>query len=122
MFHLRLCKGLSYLGIVRATKAEPDVYVPEEEKAKALVASGYFEMVTSEAEKIQPLTGDTEKAESVTDMFEEETEDETQGDPELLELQKKKILIKNLKSITVKKKLKLHGRKMKSIGMEQQIR
>ena len=40
MFHLRLCKGLSYLGIVRATKAEPDVYVPEEEKAKALVVSG----------------------------------------------------------------------------------
>lgn len=29
MFHLRLCKGLSYMGIVRATKAEPDVYVPE---------------------------------------------------------------------------------------------
>lgn len=79
MFHLRLCKGLSYMGIVRATKAEPDVYVPEEEKAKALVASGYFEMVTSEAEKIQPLTGDTEKAESATDMFEEESEDEAQG-------------------------------------------
>ena len=36
MFHLRLCKGLSYMGIVRATKTEPDVYVPEEEKAKAL--------------------------------------------------------------------------------------
>ena len=31
MFHLRLCKGLSYMGIVRATKTEPDVYVPEEE-------------------------------------------------------------------------------------------
>lgn len=61
MFHLRLCKGLSYMGIVRATKAEPDIYVPEEEKAKALVTSGYFEMVTSEAEKVQPLTGDTEK-------------------------------------------------------------
>ena len=35
MFHLRLCRGLSYLGIVRATKAEPDVYVQEEEKANA---------------------------------------------------------------------------------------
>lgn len=89
MFHLRLCKGLSYIGIVRATKAEPDVYVPEEEKAKALVTSGYFEMVTSEAEKVQSLTGDTEKTESVTDMFEEESEDEVQGDPELMELQKK---------------------------------
>ena len=93
MFHLRLCKGLSYMGIVRATKAEPDVYVTEEEKAKALVTSGYFEMVTSEAEKVQPLTGDTEKTESATesatDMFEEESEDEVQGDPELMELQKK---------------------------------
>ena len=86
MFHLRLCKGLSYIGIVRATKAEPDVYVPE---AKVLVTSGYFEMVTSEAEKVQPLTGDTEKTESATDMFEEESEDEVQGDPELMELQKK---------------------------------
>ena len=36
MIHLRLCKGLSYLGTVRATKAEPDVYVSEE-KAKDLV-------------------------------------------------------------------------------------
>ena len=76
MFHLRLCKGLSYMGIVRATKTEPDVYVPEEEKAKALVTSGYFEMVTSEAEKVQPLTGDTEKVESATDMFDGITEKE----------------------------------------------
>lgn len=89
MFHLRLCKGLSYLGIVRATKSEPDVFVPEEEMAKDLVASGYFEMVTSGAEKIQPHTGDAEKSEPVVDMFEEDPESEAQGDPELLELQKK---------------------------------
>ena len=44
MFHLRLCKGLSYMGIVRATKAEPDIYVPEEEKAKALV-NEYLDIV-----------------------------------------------------------------------------
>lgn len=90
MFHLRLCKGLSYMGIVRATKAEPDVYVPEEEKARDLVTSGYFEMVTDGAEKIQPLTGNVEKAESAEDIFEEEPEeDETQGNPVLMELQKK---------------------------------
>ena len=90
MFHLRLCKGLSYLGIVRATVTEPDVYVQEEEKAKTLVASGYFEMVTGEAEKVQPFVGDTEKVETIEDMFEEKTEeDETQGNPELMELQKK---------------------------------
>lgn len=86
MFHLRLCKGLSYLGIVRATKAEPDVYVQEEEKAKALVASGYFEMVTSEAEKIQPLAGTIENAEN---MFGEAEEAEDQEESELMELQKK---------------------------------
>lgn len=86
MFHLRLCKGLSYLGIVRATKAEPDVYVQEEEKAKALVASGYFEMVTSEAEKIQPLAGTIENAEN---MFGEAEETENQEESELMELQKK---------------------------------
>lgn len=39
MFHLRLCKGLSYMGIVRATKAEPDVYVPEEEKGMLFLLS-----------------------------------------------------------------------------------
>lgn len=89
MFHLRLCRGLSYLGIVRATKAEPDVYVQEEEKANALVASGYFEMVTSEAEKVQPFTGGTSETDSIEDMFGEEVEEEVQEDPELMELQKK---------------------------------
>lgn len=90
MFHLRLCKGLSYLGIVRATVAEPDVYVQEEEKARDLVTSGYFEMVTGEAEKIQPLTGGVEKTESTEDIFEEEFEEnEVQGNPVLMELQKK---------------------------------
>lgn len=89
MFHLRLCRGLSYLGIVRATKAEPDVYVQEEEKANALVASGYFEMVTSGAEKVQPFTGGTSETDSIEDMFGEEVEEEVQEDPELMELQKK---------------------------------
>ena len=74
MFHLRLCKGLSYMGIVRATKLNRCL-CSGGRKAKALVTSGYFEMVTSEAEKVQPLTGDTEKAESATDMFEEESEE-----------------------------------------------
>lgn len=89
MFHLRLCRGLSYLGIVRATKAEPDVYVQEEEKANALVASGYFEMVTSGTEKVQPFTGGTSEADSIEEMFGEEAEEKVQEDPELMELQKK---------------------------------
>ncbi|MCJ7861246.1 hypothetical protein MUB48_07450 [Blautia sp. NSJ-157] len=89
MIHLRLCKGLSYLGTVRATKAEPDVYVSEE-KVKDLVDSGYFEMVSSEADKEQTLTDNDEKSESVEDIFgEEPEEDENKGNPELMELQKK---------------------------------
>ena len=89
MFHLRLCKGLSYLGIVRATKAEPDVYVQEEEKANSLVASGYFEMVTSEAEKNQPLAGTIKDTETDENMFGEAESDEGQEESELMELQKK---------------------------------
>lgn len=90
MFHLRLCKGLSYLGIVRATKAEPDVFVQEEEKAKALVNTGYFEMVSNEAEISRPQTETAEQENSADDLFGEGPgEDEQQGNPELMELQKK---------------------------------
>lgn len=90
MFHLRLCKGLSYLGIVRATKVEPDVFVQEEEKAKALVNTGYFEMVSNEAEISRPQTETAEQENSADDLFGEGPgEDEQQGNPELMELQKK---------------------------------
>lgn len=54
MYHLRLCKALSYTGIVSATKKEPDVYTEDKAVAEQAVASGYFELV-SEAEK-QPKT------------------------------------------------------------------
>ena len=39
MYHLRLCKALSYMGIVRATRDKPDVYVQEKEQADSLVKS-----------------------------------------------------------------------------------
>ena len=57
---------------------------------KDLVDSGYFEMVSSEADKEQTLTDNDEKSESVEDIFgEEPEEDENKGNPELMELQKK---------------------------------
>lgn len=41
--HLRLIKGLSYDGVVRASAAHPDVFVDDHEKYTALLESGYFE-------------------------------------------------------------------------------
>lgn len=45
MYHLKLIKALSYLGVVKATKDKPDVYTDDEATANAAVASGYFKLV-----------------------------------------------------------------------------
>ena len=46
MYHLKLCKGLSYSnGRVAATRQRPDVYVDDKATADAAVASGYFRLV-----------------------------------------------------------------------------
>ena len=45
MYHLRLCKGLSYSGVVSATKQAPDVFVEDEKTALAAVNTGYFKLV-----------------------------------------------------------------------------
>ncbi len=45
MLHLRLCKGLSYSGVVKATKQAPDVFTESEEIAAAAVATGYFKLM-----------------------------------------------------------------------------
>lgn len=42
MYHLKLIKGKTYWGIVKASEEKPDVYVDEREKADSLVASGFF--------------------------------------------------------------------------------
>lgn len=44
-YHLKLAKGLSYCGIVTATKAKPDVYVDDKAIADKAVATGYFKLV-----------------------------------------------------------------------------
>ncbi len=45
MAHLKLIKGRSYTGEVKATREKPDVYTDDEAMADALVASGYFKRV-----------------------------------------------------------------------------
>lgn len=47
-YHLRLIKGLSYCGVVSATRKQPDVYVEDKAIADAAVASGYFELIGDE--------------------------------------------------------------------------
>lgn len=92
MYHLRLCKALSYMGIVRATRDKPDVYVQEKEQADSLVKSGYFELVgNTEAEVKRTLAVKEEKPEEDgADLFGDDVEEDgPQERPELIELQGK---------------------------------
>lgn len=48
MYHLKLCKGLSYYGMdgaLAATRQRPDAYTGDKAIADAAVASGYFRLV-----------------------------------------------------------------------------
>ena len=45
MYHLRLCKALSYTGVVSATRKEPDVFTEDKAIADKAIASGYFQLV-----------------------------------------------------------------------------
>lgn len=45
MYHLILIKALSYFGVVKATKDNPDVFTEDKATADAAVASGYFRLV-----------------------------------------------------------------------------
>lgn len=65
MHHLKLTKGLSYMGAVSATKDKPDVFVEDEARYKRAMASGYFKEIH-----------DSEEASSEESAYEEEeTED-----------------------------------------------
>lgn len=119
-YHLRLVKGLSYSGVVKATKQRPDVYVDDEATATAAVASGYFRLVEA-GEPAQPkaepgkaledmtvpeletyaaykdisLKGITKKADIIAKLKEELGEEETEGkvdygSPTMTELQEQK--------------------------------
>lgn len=55
MFHLRLKKGLSYCGAVKATRSNPDVFTKDKAAADAAVASGYFALV--DGSENEPIVG-----------------------------------------------------------------
>lgn len=57
MYHLRLIKALSYSGIVRATRKNPDVYTDDKAIADMAVASGYFALVA----ELEVPNAETEK-------------------------------------------------------------
>ena len=64
MYHIRLCKGLSYCGVVSATRKEPDVFVEDKATADVAVASGYFRLMDGGEESAgggQTLTGNLDR-------------------------------------------------------------
>ena len=79
MYHLRLIKGLSYDGAVRASAGAPDVFTDDPDKYTAAMKSGYFEAVSvpqqavekSENSSNEMLTGHLDPAQ-LSDMDEEE--------------------------------------------------
>ena len=85
MYHLRLIKGKSYWGIVKASEKEPDVFVPEKEKADRLVKTGFFTLVGEEAEQeVEQKNPDDMEC---TELFSDEAVDEPQEKPIIMELQ-----------------------------------
>ena len=61
MYRVKLVKGRSYTGAVKATKENPFADVPNKDTAEDLVASGYFELVPEE--KAKPKTKKATKTE-----------------------------------------------------------
>ncbi len=53
-YHLKLTKALSYCGVVKATKKNPDVFVEDKATADEAVATGYFKLVEGEADPEPP--------------------------------------------------------------------
>ena len=54
MYHLKLIKGLSYFGVVKATSKSPDVFVKEKADADKAVATGYFRLVVGTEQNPEP--------------------------------------------------------------------
>lgn len=61
MYHLRLCKALSYTGVVSATKQQPDVFVEDKATADKAVATGYFQLVNDPERGAQEEKGHLDK-------------------------------------------------------------
>lgn len=62
MYHLKLCKGLSYYGmdgVLKATRQQPDVHTEDKATADAAVASGFFKLVEAREIPDFPPIGET---------------------------------------------------------------
>lgn len=95
MYHLRLVKGKTYWGIVKASEEKPDVYVAEREKADALVASGFFALEGEGSPAVEkPSIGGEDNGEGDDSFVPGEYEDEGNSADEqpgsiMMELQQK---------------------------------
>ncbi len=67
MYHLKLIKGLSYCGIIEATKKKPDVFVKDKAIVDIAVATGYFKLI----EEIEEMLKDKEEPLRQTKYFSE---------------------------------------------------
>ena len=63
MYHLKLIKSLSYHGIVKATKENPDVLTDDKAVADPAVATGFFELVESPAQQTSQPEAEPEESE-----------------------------------------------------------
>lgn len=61
MYHLRLCKALSYTGVVSATRKEPDVFTEDKAIADKALASGYFRLVEDDGRQTATVKGHLSK-------------------------------------------------------------
>lgn len=89
MYRLRLIKGKTYWGIVKASAEQPIVEVKEKEAADRLVESGYFVLEVAKCEQTENVLSadESENTEYFEDMFSEETEEKEM--PFFTELQEK---------------------------------
>ena len=61
MYHLRLIKGLSYCGLVKATREHPDIFIKDKLTADLAIASGYFRLVENIADTPEQGTAHLDK-------------------------------------------------------------
>lgn len=89
MYRLRLIKGKTYWGIVKASAEQPVVEVKEKKAADRLVESGYFVLEVAKCEQAENVLSadESENTEYFEDMFSEETEEKEM--PFFTELQEK---------------------------------
>ncbi|MBQ3009655.1 MAG: hypothetical protein IJA35_00770 [Clostridia bacterium] len=78
-YHLKLTKGLSYSGIVTASKKKPDVYVDNKTIADKAIATGYFKLVAEDDSSVDNAGNDSTSDEFPDGIFGEAEDDSAGG-------------------------------------------